>query len=61
MWEITPNPYNDDFDVMVCDDDQEALRALEAAVEQAWDTCEDGMTRTVSIKRNAQRTGADTP
>jgi len=51
-WEIAPHPYSNDFDAFVTDDDQEALKAIQEATEQAWDQCADGMTMTVTIKRS---------
>lgn len=55
-WEIIPHPYDSDFDVLVTDDDDEALRAIQEAAEKAWDACEPGQTQTITIKHNALRT-----
>jgi hypothetical protein len=52
-WEITPNPWSGDFDVLVTDDDQEALNAIKDAAEQAWDQSEPGDKRTITIRMNA--------
>lgn len=51
-WEVEPNPYNSDFDVYVTDSDEESVSALVAAAESAWDECEPGYERTVTIRRN---------
>lgn len=51
-WEITPNPYNNDYDVFVTDGDDEACQALAYASENAWDQCEPGETKTLTIKHN---------
>lgn len=58
-WEIAPHPYSNDFDTYVTDDDAEARAAMEAASEQAWDQCGDGMTMTVTIKRTRMETRCD--
>lgn len=58
-WEITPHPHAAHADVLVLDDDQEALKWLLAVAEQEWDDCEPGETRTITIKRNALRTNPD--
>jgi hypothetical protein len=54
-WEISPHPYNSsEFDTFVTDSDQAARSAVLAVAEQQWDACESGMTRTITIKCNAQ-------
>lgn len=55
-WEIEPNPWNGDFDVMVTDDDQEALNAIKDAAEQAWDQSEPGEERIIKVRMNARST-----
>jgi hypothetical protein len=58
-WQLEPHPYNSaDFDAFVCDDDQEARLAVMAAAEQAWDQCEPGETRTITIRRAAAGEGS---
>lgn len=51
-WEIEPNPYNNDFDVYVTDDEVEACVAIIEAAEQAWDQCEEGEEIVIKIRRN---------
>lgn len=62
-WEVTPHPYSSDYDMFVTDYDQDALRAVEAAAEAAWDTAVVGETRTVTIKYNGpdSATGGPVP
>lgn len=51
-WQIYPHPSNSgDFDYLVCDEDQEARAAFLEAAEQAWDSCEIGKEKTISIMR----------
>jgi hypothetical protein len=50
-WEITPHPQTDECDSLICDDDLQALEWLKAAAEQAWDDCEVGETKTITITR----------
>jgi hypothetical protein len=51
-WEITPHPQTDDADVLIVDDDEEALQFFLNAAEQAWNDCEPGETRTITIRHN---------
>jgi len=52
-WEIEPHPYDSDFDVMVTDDDGEALEALQTAAELVWDGMEAGEEKVLKIRCNA--------
>jgi len=52
-WEIEPHPDNSDFDVCVCDNDDEAREALERVVERVWDDMEPGDERVIKIRMNA--------
>jgi len=48
-WAISPHPYDDHFDVMVTDDDQQALEAIRWAAElHLWDQ-HDGGTRKIEV------------
>jgi hypothetical protein len=49
-WQIEPHPRSGDFDTYVTDDDQEARRVFMEAAEAAWDDCEPGQTRTITIR-----------
>lgn len=51
-WEITPNPYDSDYDVYVTDDDMDALDTMKAACEIKYDRIGTGETHVVSIKLN---------
>ena len=50
-WHVSPNPVKSGFDVFCSNDDQQALKIAQLAIEQAWDDIEPGETRTVSITR----------
>lgn len=58
-WEIEPNPYGNDFDVYVTDDDAEALTSAKLAVENGWDAMAVGDELTITIRMN-KRPPADT-
>lgn len=48
-WEIEPSLSND-FDVMVLDDDHEALDHIKDAAETLWDTAEAGEESVLKIR-----------
>jgi hypothetical protein len=52
-WEIEPHPDTSDFDVMVTDDDDQALEAAHRAIENAWDGLMPGEEIVVKIRLNA--------
>lgn len=52
-WEIEPHPSTHDADVLVVDDDKEALQWLLATAESVWDDMEPGEERTIKIRCNA--------
>ena len=60
-WAISPHPYADHFDVMVTDDDQQALEAiLHAAESHLWDQHEGGTRKLeVSLAKNAEKQAKD--
>jgi hypothetical protein len=51
-WSICPNPYNNDVDYLVTNDDGDALLAAQDAAESAWNEIEPGMMYTVTIRLN---------
>jgi hypothetical protein len=51
-WEVEPHPYNSDYDVLVTDDDHEALEALRKAVEMVWDSMELNCEATITLRYN---------
>lgn len=51
-WEITPHPYDSDYDIFVTDDDQEARDAILYAAEMLlWDD-HPGGTKTLVVELN---------
>lgn len=51
-WEISPHPYSGEWDCMVTNSDEEALKAiLHVAEMHLWDG-NDGGERTVKVVRN---------
>lgn len=55
-WEIEPHPDTSDCDVLVTDSDEEALAAIERAGEMIWNEIENGETRSIVVKCNADPT-----
>ncbi len=52
-WEVSPHPYDNDFDVFVTDDDDVARAAiLHVAEMHLWDS-NDGEERTLKVVHNA--------
>jgi hypothetical protein len=52
-WEISPHPYDNQFDVFVCDDDDMARRALIDLAEKLWDSADsDNGKQTIKFKLN---------
>ena len=52
-WQITPHPYNSQFDTFVTDDDNIARQAiLDLAEDYLWDQCERGQERSITVKHN---------
>ena len=51
-WEISPHPYNTDYDIMVTDSDDEARQAILYAAElHLWDS-NDGEVRILKVVHN---------
>lgn len=54
-WEIWPHPYDEDYDYMVTDDDNEAREAiLHCALMHLWDD-NDGAERRLKVMHNYTR------
>ncbi len=52
-WEVTPHPYDNDFDTFVTDSDDAARAAiLHAAEMHLWDSNDDG-ERVLTVRHNA--------
>ncbi len=57
-WEVTPHPYDNDFDTFVTDSDDAARAAiLHAAEMHLWDSNDDG-ERVLTVRHNAEASGA---
>ena len=50
-WEIEPHPYDNQFDVMVTDDDEEARQAIIYAALAMWDQ-HTGGKRILAVTHN---------
>lgn len=59
-WEIEPHAMNNDFDTFVCDDDMQALEALQLTAEKVWDSMSPGEERTITIRMNAVDVSCET-
>jgi hypothetical protein len=50
-WEIEPHLEPSDADILIVDDDQEALQHILAIAESLWDQIEPGEERVLKIRR----------
>lgn len=51
-WEIEPHPDTSDYDVMVSDNDEEALEAIHRIVEHIFDDITEGEERVIRVRLN---------
>jgi len=59
-WEVEPHPYEEQYDTLVTNDDQQALKAIKSAAEMwLWDSNEGG-TRTLKVTHNPNDRGDET-